>query len=172
MKINSVHQSLLFSILIFIGIFLCSFQCKFFHPSIVTRQLTLLDSSKSVHTRLGKTRYYIEKPESFIIKAMMEQDQESTYSTFSEDQNVGRCTITIDKKYHERKSKVKVATYFNDDVLGHNISIQEYSDGKSFIRKGELENNGEFIYFECFGKSKEMLEKFYLVAKSLSYKSK
>jgi hypothetical protein len=133
--------------------------------------LSFIDDS-ATETRLGKTHYYIQKPSDCIVKPMMEQKQESSYAVFTEIGSVDKCTITIDQEHHEHKSKVKVATYFNDDILGHNISIEEYSNGKSFIRTGEIEDNEGFIYFECYGKTKEILEKYFNVVKSLTYKEK
>ncbi|HET6989746.1 MAG TPA: hypothetical protein VFJ43_00405 [Bacteroidia bacterium] len=134
--------------------------------------LSSFQDNSTTTTRLGKTHYYIDKPGDCIVKPMMEQKQESSYSVFTDVSSADKCTITIDKEHHERKSKVKIATYFNDDILGHNISIEEYSNGKQFIRTGEIEDNGGFLYFECYGKTKEILEKYYNVVKSLSYKEK
>ena len=128
--------------------------------------------SSTEQTRLGKTRYYIEKPNDCTLKVMMDQDQEKSWSVFGTDEADGKCTITIDKKYHERKSKVKVSTYFNEDILGHNISISEYPYGKFLYRTAEVEDNGSFLYFECTGKDKTSLEKFFAILKSLSYKAK
>jgi hypothetical protein len=144
----------------------------FSFPLLVCSVILFSFQSDSTETRLGKTHYYIQKPADCIVKAMMEQKQESSYSIFTDVGSVDKCTITIDEEHHERKSKVRVASYFNDDILGHNISIEEYSNGKSLIRTGEVENNDEFIYFECYGKTKEILEKYFNVVKSLSYKEK
>ena len=127
---------------------------------------------KTMRARLGKTSFYVQKPEDCIENVLQESSVEKVfiisprnkqYSEFS-----GNCIIAIDNRYIQRISVQKDETSFRDSIMGRSVTVKEYHKGGEIIRETEFNMNGSFFYFHCSGYSEAELEKYYAVALSFS----
>jgi hypothetical protein len=143
----------LFSVLMIIGINLSSFQ-----------------NTATIHARLGTSKYYIDKPSDCIENVEMEKDYENYYEIYPKNHIGGVSSFVFDKTYHSRKTEKTGETNFTDIILDKSVSVQEYKNGDYINRDIEFAVNGEFIWLECSAKTKEDIEKYYAVLKSLSLK--
>ena len=143
----------LFSVLMIIGISLSSFQ-----------------NTATIHARLGTSKYYIDKPVDCIENVEMEKDYENYYEIYPKNHNSGVSRFVFDKTYQSRKTVKTGEINFTDIILDKSVSVQEYKNGDYINRDIEFVINGEFIWLECSAKTKEELEKYYSILKSLSFK--
>jgi hypothetical protein len=143
----------LFFVLLIIGISLFSFQ-----------------NNPTIHARLGTSKYYIDKPTDCIENVEMEKDYENYYQIYRKDHTGGVSAFVFDKKFMSRKTAKTNEVIFTDVILNSNVNVQEYKSGDYITRDIEFVANGEFIWLECSGKTKEEIEKSYAVLKSLSLK--
>jgi hypothetical protein len=175
-------------LLVFGFIFFLVFLAAGDHTHARVRNYNIVpDSSanlRTVKTRLGTSAFYVQKPEDCVENIFSENAGTQSGYYFIEGRkrkpNVvnGRCSFIIDKKYVPRLQAHPGETSFKDTVCNTLVTVKEYANTialkgqpqiTELVREFQLNVNGTFVWILCSGPNQAELEKYFRVAKSLSF---
>ncbi len=135
----------------------------------------------NIRARLGKTIFYVQKPQDCIENELSNFSNEINFiiqgRTNPANTLYGSCSICIEQTYYSRLKLQSGETTFRDTILGRAVTVKQYSKfidlknvakGTQIVREFELATNGSFFWVNCTGYSNFEINKFYNVARSLS----